>query len=100
MEIPVLIEPVEGKGYRASVFSIVAEGTTKEETLANLKTAIGQRLAAGGEIASITIPMSRPWMAYAGTWDPDDLRIAEWWEEVEKFRRERDNEAEQQEMGE
>ena len=41
MQINVLVEPMNGKGFRATgsaPFDIVAEGTTREEALASLNS--------------------------------------------------------------
>jgi hypothetical protein len=40
MQIPILIEPIAGKGYRArggEPFALVAEGPTREAALAKLR---------------------------------------------------------------
>src|SRR5437016_4676790 len=53
MDIPVLIEPVAGNGYRAKCgepLPISAEGRTRDEALANLRRLVEQRVAAGAEV--------------------------------------------------
>ena len=50
MQIPILIEKVEGNGYRASggePLAITAEGGTQEEALANLRKKFQDRLRRG-----------------------------------------------------
>ncbi len=53
MQIPVVVEPVKGKGYRArgtEPFALSAGGATREEALAKLRTKIQARLKKGTEI--------------------------------------------------
>jgi hypothetical protein len=94
MNIPVVLEPISGNGYRASggPFAITAEGTTKEETLAKLRELIDQRLAAGAQLVELEVKQlkSRPWMRFAGTWRPDDPFIKQWEQAVEEYRRKMD----------
>lgn len=94
MNIPVVLEPVAGNGYRASgsPFDLTAEGATKEETLAKLRALIQQRLAAGAQLVEIDVKMSkeRPWMRFAGTWQPDDPFIERWKQAVEEYRQKMD----------
>lgn len=69
MEIPVLIEPIPGSGYRASggPFGVMAEGATAEEALARLKERVSAKLHNGARIASVTIqPNEHPWLEFAG----------------------------------
>jgi hypothetical protein len=50
MKIPVLVEPVQGNGYRASGLGadgVVAEGPTDAEALVNLRKAIESQIRAG-----------------------------------------------------
>lgn len=94
MNIPVLLEPIAGIGYRASggAFAITAEGATPEETLARLRELIDQRLAAGAQLVELEVqkPKKRPWMRFAGTWKPDDPFIEQWKRAVEEYRRKMD----------
>src|SRR5207248_2597981 len=53
VQIPVLIEPVAGNGYRArgaELFSLSAEGATREEALAKLREQLEARMKAGGSV--------------------------------------------------
>jgi predicted RNase H-like HicB family nuclease len=56
MEIPVLIEPVPGNGFRASIAelsAIVADGATAEEALAQFKEHVTAKVRNGARIASV-----------------------------------------------
>ena len=58
MRIPVLIESVPGNGYRASggePLALSAEGTTRDEAIARLKSLIADRLAVGAEFISLDV---------------------------------------------
>ncbi len=70
MEIPVLIEPVLGDGYRATggePFAVSAEGATRDEALARLRHLIAGRFSAGAEVVALQIPAaSHPWEPFAG----------------------------------
>ena len=57
MDIQVLIEPVDGSGYRASALSLSAEGKTEEEAINQLKVAIIQRMAAGAIISHLWVTL-------------------------------------------
>jgi predicted RNase H-like HicB family nuclease len=84
MQIPVLIEGVPGKGYRAKgvePFGMTAEGPTREEALRRLKELIASQVAAGAEIASIELPVTEhPWASFAGTLKDEPL--AEDWDQA------------------
>jgi hypothetical protein len=56
MQIPVLVERVNGKGYRAcgkEPFAVSARGATREEALAKLRAKIQARLKKGSEIVGL-----------------------------------------------
>jgi hypothetical protein len=94
MEIPVLIEPVSGRGYRASggsPFAMSAEGATREEALQRLREMIQDRMAAGAELLQLRLgPEKHPWARFAGTLDPDDPFVREWKQAIEEYRRKMD----------
>jgi hypothetical protein len=82
MEIPVLIEPIPGAGFRASSgepLAVVAEGSTAEEALTQCKERISAKLKNGARLASVTIPENQhPWLEFAGMYDPADPLVQEW----------------------
>jgi hypothetical protein len=116
MEIPVLIQPVPGKGFvarAASPFDWSAEGTTADEALSNLQAEATRHLSNGVTAAAIAVsncqtsadplaaarakgmvveppPGDNPLMKWVGTWDPNDPLIQEWQKAVEDYRREID----------
>ena len=90
MEIPVLIEPVAGNGYRVTgtnPFPFTVEGATEEETLRKFQELIAQRMASGARVVKIPVQSSPSWMKFVGSWKPDDTVIEEWKQAVEEFRR-------------
>jgi hypothetical protein len=94
MEIPVLIEPLSGRGYRAQAMAIadlVAEGATQDEALTRLRQSIQERLAAGAQIVSLTVGVEpHPLLRFAGTWKEGDPLLEEWRQAVEEYRRQVD----------
>jgi hypothetical protein len=90
MQIPVLIEPIDGKGYRArgaEPFALVGEGPTREAALAKLKELVDARLRSGVEIVSLEIPpQSHPWLKYAGMFK-DDPMLEDWKQAMAEYRK-------------
>ena len=77
MEIPVLVEPVTGSGYRASTgfpLDLSVEGTTEAEVLGRLRTLLENRLGPSSKVVMLTIPdATHPLARFAGQFqdDPD-----------------------------
>jgi hypothetical protein len=75
MQIPVLIEPVAGKGYRASSVEPLAAGVeapTREEALAKLEKQLQARLRNGAEIVPLELaPQPHPLAEFAGMFKDD-----------------------------
>jgi hypothetical protein len=94
MEIPVLIEPVAGNGYRAtggSPFAVTAEGATREEALGKLRELIQHKLAGGAELVRLPVgPEEHPWAKFAGTLRADDPMVKEWRQAMEEYRQKMD----------
>jgi hypothetical protein len=92
MQIPVLIEPVAGNGYRArglEPFGLSAEGATREEVVAKLKEQLQDRLRQGGELLSLNVAESavaNPWVEFAGMFKGDPY-FDEWQEAIAENRR-------------
>ena len=93
MEIPVLIEPVAGNGFRAtaSAFPLTAEGATREEALQRLREGVQARLRSGAQLTLLEVtPAENPWLAMAGMRDPRDPIVQEWKQIMAERRREED----------
>lgn len=77
MEIPVLIETLNGTGYRATTgqpLTVVAEGATREEALSQLRQALQQRLSAGAEVVAFEFSApEHPLAAYSGMFKDNPL---------------------------
>jgi predicted RNase H-like HicB family nuclease len=92
MQIPVLLEPIAGNGYRArglEPFGVCAEGATRDEALQNLRQALNGRLAGGAEILPLEIPSTHPLASYAGVLK-DDPYFDEWQQTIAELRRQAD----------
>ncbi|HYV38372.1 MAG TPA: hypothetical protein VE988_22000 [Gemmataceae bacterium] len=83
MEMSVLIEAVNGNGYRARTvehFGVSAEGATREEALSKLKAEVDCLLRNGAELVKLQVGTdSDPWLPYAGMFkdDPDFQEVKE-----------------------
>src|SRR5690242_7695159 len=92
MQIPVLIERVEGNGYRArggEPFALTAEGATREEALQRLREVIKSRLA-DAECVSVEVPTTdNPWLRLEGVYKDDPL-FDEWQAAIAEYRRQVD----------
>jgi hypothetical protein len=89
MEIPVLIEPVDGNGFRASSgepFAIVVEGATREDVLARFKAHVAMKLRDGASVASIEVKNEHPWAKAIGIYDKSDPLVQEWLDLIEQNR--------------
>jgi hypothetical protein len=93
MEIPVLIEPVSGNGYRArgtEPFALTGEGNTPEEALQNLRVLLQDHLAQGSKVVGLEVfPAEHPWAPFAGSLRDDPL-LAQWRQAMADNRRNRD----------
>ncbi len=112
MVIPVLIEPMEGGGFRAvagSPLMVNAEGPSQDEALSRLRDQIRLKLQAGASLVPLDVPPAEenPWVKMAGIFRDDPL-FDEWVEAMaenrrrdqEEFEREQQEaEREQQEAG-
>ena len=94
VQIPILIEPVAGNGYRArgaEPFALSAEGATREEALANLRQQLQIRMESGVAIVPLEVPVEmHPLVKYAGMYSPDDRLIQEWLSIMAENRRKAD----------
>ncbi len=82
MKIPVLIEPLQGTGYRASGLGpdgVAAEGRTDAEALHNLRTAIEGRIRAGARLTYLDVAAEEASpLPAAGIFAPNDPLVQEW----------------------
>jgi hypothetical protein len=96
MQIPVLIEPVAGNGYRACGLGpavATAEGKTGAEALENFRQNIQSRINAGGWITFLDVPIQEhPLARAAGVFQPEDPLVKEW-KEIMAENRKRDDES-------
>ncbi len=96
MQIPILIEPMDGQGYRArggEPLALTAEGDTREEALANLTKKLHARLRRGGIVVPLSLPeQPHPLAEFVGMFK-DDPFIAEWKKSMKAHRRNRDKAA-------
>jgi hypothetical protein len=90
MQILVLVERVNGKGYRArgkEPFAVSARGATRAEALAKLRAKIQARLKNGSEIVGLEVGSeTHPWMEFAGMLK-DDPWIDDWVASMAEHRR-------------
>jgi predicted RNase H-like HicB family nuclease len=93
MDIPVLIEPVSGNGFRAKggePFALTAEGSTPAEALQRLRELIARRIDAGAMVVSLQVPSGEhPWAPFAGTLKGHPL-LEEWKQAMAERRRQID----------
>jgi hypothetical protein len=94
MQIPVLIEPIAGKGFRArggEPLVLTAEGPTREAALANLKEKLRDRLRNGAEILSLELNSeAHPLDEFIGMYQEDDPMIRQWEKDMARYRRQVD----------
>ena len=99
MEIPVIIEPVSGNGYRATgagglSVGLTAEGSTAAEAIDRLAGQIQTRLDAGAKLAELTVATdSAPWKQDAGYLQNEPL-YEPWRKAMEEYRRKLDEDPE------
>ena len=89
MQIPVLVQRVKGKGYRASgkePFVLSARGSTRDEALAKLRAKIQTRLKNGTEVVGLEIgPEPAIWLEFSGMFK-DDPWIDDWVQSMADYR--------------
>jgi hypothetical protein len=90
MQIPVLVERIQGKGYRArskNPFVVSARGATREEALVKLRAKIQARLKkTGTELVGLEIGLvPDPLAEFAGMFKDDPL-IDDWVQSIAEYR--------------
>jgi hypothetical protein len=99
MQIPILIEPVAGNGFRSrggEPFALSAEGATREEVLARLQEQLQARLRDGAEVATLNIAppaAANPWARFAGMFK-DDPYFDDWQQAIAENRTKMDEDPE------
>jgi hypothetical protein len=94
MEVSVILEQLDGKGYRATTLvptTLVAEAPTRAEAVDKIQSLISERFSRA-EVIQIRIPVAdhaNPWLAIAGTWR-DNPELDEVVENITAYRREVD----------
>ena len=90
MNIPILIEPIPGNGYRATggePFAAVGEGATPEEALAKLRESVQRRLEAGARVVALQVSVSdHSWLPFAGMFQEHDPVVQQWLEILQSRR--------------
>ena len=89
MQIPGLIEPLDGNGYRATTgqpLTLTAQGATREEALGHLRQAWQNRVSAGAEVALLDLSAAaHPLAPYAGMFKDNPLFDA-WQQAIADYR--------------
>ena len=90
MQIPILIEPVSGNGFRSSggeSFALSAEGATRDEVIAKLREQLHARLQGGSELISLEMPeIEHPLKPFAGMFANDPL-FEDWQQSIREYRK-------------
>jgi hypothetical protein len=93
MQIPVWIEPMAEKGYRASgtfPVDLNAEGATRAEAVQKLQEVIQDRMAKGAELMVLEVPRTdNPWARIEGVYKDDPL-FDDWQAAIAEYRRQAD----------
>jgi hypothetical protein len=99
MEVPVIIEPVAGNGYRATgagglSVGLTAAGATVEEAIDRLADQVRMRVDAGAKLAKLSVAASTaPWKQDGG-YLRDDPLYEPWREAMDEYRRQFDEDPE------
>lgn len=93
MQIPILIEPIAGNGYRATggpPLAVTVEAPTREEALARLKEQLHARLGNGAEVVPLELTnAAHPLAKFVGMFKSDPL-IKHWKKSMAEYRRQID----------
>lgn len=85
MEIPVIVEQIQGNGFRARVSmpeALSIEGPSRDAVLASMETLLHEKLSQV-EVVRLNVSLpgeENPWLAVAGMWkdNPDALEAEEY----------------------
>lgn len=96
MQVPTLIEPVAGRGFRAmtgSPFEITVEAESRQEVICKLQKTLRDRITLGAEIVTVETDLqAHPWQKFAGGLKDHPLRD-EWKQAMAEYRETVDREA-------
>ena len=99
MQIPILIERVDGNGFRSrggEPFALSAQGATRAEVLGKLNAQLQLRLSEGAELLSLDVSkfvVNDPWVDCVGMFK-DDPYFDEWQQAIAENRRKIDEDPE------
>lgn len=99
MEVPIIIEPVAGNGYRATgagglSVGLTAEGATAAEAIDRLADQVRMRADAGATLAELNVATTAaPWSQDAG-YLRDDPLYEPWRAAMDEYRRRLDEDPE------
>ena len=99
MEVPVIIEPITGSGYRATgagglSVGLTADGATAAEAIDRLADQVRLRVNAGAKLAELNVAGdTAPWKQDAGYLHDDPL-YEPWRAAMEEYRRRLDEDPE------
>jgi predicted RNase H-like HicB family nuclease len=92
MRILVLVEPLEGGGYRArggEPFGFTAEGKTPAQAIEKLRELIAGKLRNGAQLTHLEIHApENPLLPMQGMYDPNDPEVQGWLQAMQDYRRE------------
>ena len=92
MQIPALVEPLAGQGFRARVgspFDLSVEGPTPEMAVDRLREQVAELVAAGVRFATIEVATEHPLSRFAGRLKNHPL-LDDWLEAITEGRRQAD----------
>ncbi|RIK82117.1 MAG: hypothetical protein DCC68_07250 [Planctomycetota bacterium] len=96
MEIPILVEPLPERGFRAVMgepLHLETEASTREEAVAKLRELVDQRIAAGAQVVALPIePDKHPLARFVGMLKDDPL-VEPWKQAMQEYRDAHDDEA-------
>lgn len=98
MDIPVIVEPVTGNGYRATgagglSVGLTADGATAAEAIDRLADQVRSRVNAGAKLAEVNVVAGAAWKQDAG-YLRDDPLYEPWRAAMEEYRRQLDEDPE------
>src|SRR5579859_7486815 len=92
MQIPILVEPIEGGRFRARCvpFELAVEGESRFDVLRRMEVLIQTRRNQGVELHMLEVGSPQSFTGLAGMHDPNDPYIQQWKKAVEEYRQQVD----------